>query len=147
MKKTIAALATAALASLGAVSVAPSASATDGGNGPAVDCVVEEAPAYNVTGGGGEGEMFIDGEETEFLFDVVGGELNADGGGYIQTSEGTLEVSFWSLGGCNMFMRGEFNGIPMFGTLIGGGSFFQGGLESTWPPAELEFEALRVEAK
>ena len=146
MKKTLAALATAALASLGALSVAPTASAAGGQDEQAVAHEIEVANAYHVDGG--SAILVHDHGDFPTYYEITGGELRADGTGVINLSQwggGTEEihVSQWHMGQFTGYMRFAYNGVAYHGQLLPmwNDGWFEGEFTG-FDGSELEFEPI-----
>ncbi|MEO1057262.1 MAG: hypothetical protein AAFY28_10150 [Actinomycetota bacterium] len=120
MKKTLAALATAALASLGALSVAPTASAAGGQDEQAVAHEVQVADSYNVDGGSA---LLTPHLGSPSYYNITGGELQADGNGVINLSRWAgdtkeIYVTWWEVGQFSGFMTFEYNDVLYIGQLL-----------------------------
>lgn len=122
MKKTLAALAAAALASLGALSVAPTTSAAGGQDEPAVPHEIQVADSYIVDGGTAKMKSIEDGA-LPMYYRIDGGELRDDGTGIIHVSlrgakAEPIDVTYWEMDKYGGYMNFMFHGDPYHGQLL-----------------------------
>lgn len=144
VKKTIASLAAVVVASLGALSVAPSASAA-GAEEVQLDAHdVAIAPSYTVDGG----LAFAEGFSGKSQYSITGGELREGGTGIIHltNADGTkdIHVTDWEMRSYGGLMSFDFEGAAYFGVLEP--AEFPGGYEGGFAGfgGEIEFEPIAL---